>query len=147
MRSDPSYVMYPWWPVDGDAWIHPVDVAAGRALIPGLRVFAHAGRQGDYHVLRYGDRVVRVLPALWMPLRGDGLLVGDLVEVRSRGGRNRPRIGRIREMVWNPHAGCIEYQLQRRGLRSSRRYTADDLQSANPIQPREQVVVAESEEE
>lgn len=132
MRQHADYVMYPWWPVDGNAWIHPEDVPLARRLIPGRRIFRVCGQRGAFYLLAYGSLRLRVRPAMWLPLRGDGLNVGDQVEVRSRRGRRRPRLGVIREMLWNPYRGRIEYKLERRGMQLASSFTVEDLQVIDP---------------
>ena|SRR5437868_310319 len=127
MRTEPAYRVYPWWPEDGNDWVHPEDVRLVRRMIPSPRVFRYVGREGSYLVLTYGKHRLRVKPTLRQALAGDGFNVGDQVEVCSRMGKNRPIVATIRDMLWNPGRGVIQYRLRRRGMVLERRYTADDL--------------------
>jgi hypothetical protein len=58
---------------------------------------------------------------------GDGLRIGDTVEVLSRDGKNTPRRGTIRAMIWHVKNGRIDYYLQEGSHKLSKRYQADDL--------------------
>ena len=127
MRCPVQYVVCPWWPEGGDAWVHPDDAAMARQMIPGWRVFRVAGKEGPYRVLRYGTRVLRVQPTMWVPVRGNGLEVGQWVQIRSRLGKNRPGVGRIGEMVWNRRDRTIDYMVYRQDMLGRRKYRAEDL--------------------
>jgi len=127
MRAEPPYRVYPWWPENGDAWVHPDDVRLTRRLIPSTRVFRSAGREGQYLVLTYGQLRIRVKPTLRHAVPGDGFKLGDQVEVCSKLGKNRPLVATIREMRWNARQGVIHYRLSRRGMTLARYYTAGDL--------------------
>lgn len=127
MRSELPYCVFPRWPQDDDAWIHPDDVPLVRRLIPGTRVFRRAGQEGAYFVLRYGKLRLRVRAAMHLALRGDGLDVGDLVEVCSQVGKNRALVATIGDMHWSARYGTIEYRLRRRAMTLARRYHAGDL--------------------
>jgi hypothetical protein len=133
LRGPVQYIVYPRWPVDGDAWLHPADVATARRMLPGWRVFRVAGVEGPYRVLCYGHVRLRVQPALWLPVRGEGLQVGDWVEVRARLGKNWPGIGTVDEMLWNRHDHAVDYLIRRRGLLPAHRYRFEDLQLAAPL--------------
>ncbi|HEY1597962.1 MAG TPA: hypothetical protein VGG64_00060 [Pirellulales bacterium] len=127
MRSEPPYRVYPWWPEDGNAWIHPDDVRLARRLIPSNRVFRRVGREGPYLVLSYGKLRLRVKPTLRQAIDGDGFDLGDTVEVCSLVGKNRPLVATIRDMHWNARSRAIQYRLCRRNMTLARRYMAEDL--------------------
>ena len=126
-RHEPEYALFARWPEDGDAWIHPDDVDQVKRLIPSRRIFRKEAMEGRFQVFRYGAIRFRVLPALHETLRGEGLDVGDRIEVRSRMGKNRPLIGRIREMRWNPRYRRIEYFVRHVDQPIPRWYSAADL--------------------
>lgn len=132
MKTDPQYGYYPWWPENGDDWLHPEDVELARRLIPSQRVFRREGQQGPYAVLRYGDLQLRVRPTLWQEVQPEGYELGDWVEVLSRVRQNTPRTGVIREMLWDPRNGCLRYQLLENNQRIEDFYTADDLRHVEP---------------
>lgn len=127
LRAPAQYVVYPRWPEDGDAWLHPADASAARRVIPGWRVLCVTDVEGPYRILCYGKLRLRARPALWLPVRGDGLQVGDWVEVCARLGKNWPGIGTIVEMLWNRRDQSIDYLVRRRGLRPGHRYRFEDL--------------------
>lgn len=135
LKTDPKYGIYPWWPEDGNAWLHPDDVHAARRMIPSERVFCRDGSEGEYIVLHYGDVRLRVRRTLWLEVPWEGYNVGDWVEVMARGSKNEFRTGRIREMLWNAHAGVIHYQIEQAGSKVETLYTADDLRPVEPTQP------------
>ena len=47
LKMDPQFGYFPWWPEDGDGWVHPEDVAIARSLIPSERVFCRDGEAGE----------------------------------------------------------------------------------------------------
>jgi hypothetical protein len=111
LKTDPKYGHYPWWPQDGDDWVHPEDVALARAMIPSPRVWRREGEQGEYVVLQYGDVRLRVKRTLWVETPHEGYDIGDWVEVRPRGMTNDPVTGQVRELHWDAHAGVLRYYL------------------------------------
>lgn len=132
MRREPKYGTYPWWPENGDDWIHPEDVELARRLIPSARVFRRDGEQGPFVVLHYGAIKLRVLRTLWQEVPEAGFDFGDWVEVLSRGHRNTPRTGTIREIVWNSASRDIGYQILENGQPVSKLYSAADLRRVEP---------------
>lgn len=139
LKTDPKYGYYPWWPEDGDDWIHPEDVERAKGLIPSGRVFRRDGEERDMIVLHYGTERLRVSRTLWREVESEGLEVGDLVEVMPRGMQNAPRTGVVREMVWDDDAGGIRYQITEAGVPLEALYTRDDLQPVTPREDRTEV--------
>jgi hypothetical protein len=127
LKTDPKYGHYPWWPVDGDDWVHPEDVALARSMIPSERVFRRDGGQGDYLLMHYGEVTLRVRRTLWQEVEPEGFEIGDWVEVRTRGLQNEPRTGTIAEMLWDKHAGELRYQIVENDQLIESRYSRDDL--------------------
>src|SRR4051812_38298051 len=109
LKTDPKYGCFPWWPEDGNDWIHPDDVAQARSMIPSGRIFRRESSDGDYLIMRYGQIMLRVQRTLWQEVEPEGFELGDWVEVLSRGMRNEPHTGVIREMLWNDQAHSIHY--------------------------------------
>jgi hypothetical protein len=141
LKTDPKYGFYPWWPEDGDDWLHPEDVDLARSLIPSPRVFRRDGQQDPFVVLHYGDLRLRVKRTLWQEVPPEGFEVGDWVEVLSRGQKNTPRTGVIREMHWEPRAHTLRYQIYEAGQPIAKTYSAEDLRHVEPRADREEVVV------
>jgi hypothetical protein len=135
LKTDPKYGTYPWWPEDGDAWLHPEDVPLARAMIPSERVFRRDGNEGPYVVMHYGDVRLRVRRTLWLAVPGEGYDVGDWVEVMSKGSKNEFRTGRIREMLWHAKSQSIRYQIEQAGLPIEMLFAADDLRPVEPTRP------------
>jgi hypothetical protein len=135
LKTDPKYGYFPWWPEEGEAWIHPDDVATARAMIPSGRIFRRDGRSGSFMLLRYGDATLRIRPTLWQEVEPEGFEIGDWVEVRTRGLANEPRTGIIAEIAWDDHAGEIRYQLVENGQPIEARYACDDLKHVDPTPP------------
>jgi hypothetical protein len=133
LKTDPKYGYFPWWPEDGDDWVHPDDVAMARDMIPSGRIFRRDGSEGDYVVLHYGDVRLRVRRTLWQEVEPEGLELGEWVEVLTRGMRNDPRTGSIREMLWDGHEQQIRYQLIENGQLIEQHYARDDLQKVEPV--------------
>jgi hypothetical protein len=139
LKTEPKYGHFPWWPQNGNDWIHHQDVKLARRLIPSPRIFRREGTQAPYIVLTYGDIRLRLLRTLWQEVHWDGFDMGNWVEVLSRGMHNTPLTGRIHEMLWDEHDRCIQYQLQEtgklqeNGLLPNKHYTAIDLRHVEPI--------------
>jgi hypothetical protein len=132
LKTDPKYGYFPWWPEDGEGWIHPDDVAVARLLIPSGRIFRRNGRDGALVVLHYGAVTLRVRPTLWQEVEPEGFEIGDWVEVLTRGLKNEPRTGTIAEMLWDDHADAIRYQIVENGQRIETLYSRDDLRHVEP---------------
>jgi len=135
LKTDPKYGFYPWWPEDGDDWVHPEDVPTARSTIPGPRVFRRDGERGDYVVLHYGELRLRVKPTLWQEVPWEGFDIGDWVEVLSRGLLNTPRTGVIREMHWEPRGHSMRYFIEENGVPIPNPYAVEDLRHVEPTSP------------
>jgi hypothetical protein len=133
LKTDPKYGCFLRWPQDGNDWLHPDDVALARTLIPSDRVFCRDGTEGDFHRFYYGDITFRAQPALWQEVQHEGLNIGDWVEVLSRGMRNEPRVGVIREMLWNQRERAIRYQIMENDVPIADLYAREDLQHIDPV--------------
>jgi hypothetical protein len=132
MKTDPKYGHYPWWPENGDEWLHPEDVALARQTIPGARVFRRDGEQGDFIILHYGDLRLRVKRTLWQEVDSEGFEIGDWVEVLSRSRRNTPHTGFIREMRWSTTKRCLQYNITEADQPIPNDYVAEDLRHVEP---------------
>ena len=64
-------------------------------------------------MLHYGDVQLRVMPALWVVVEGEGIEMGDWVEVLSRMQKNEYRIAKVCEMVWDERQNAIRYQVEK----------------------------------
>ena len=135
LKTDPKYGFYPWWPEDGDDWVHPEDVATARGTIPSPRVFRRDGEHGPFVTLHYGQLRLRVKPTMWQEIPWEGYDVGDWVEVLSRGQKNTPRTGVIREMEWEPRSRSMRYYIDEAGSPVPNAYAAEDLRRVEPVLP------------
>lgn len=133
LKTEPKYGCFPWWPEDGDAWIHPDDVAQARLMIPSERIFRREGTQGGYLLLHYGELTLRVRPTLWQEVLPTTFEIGDWVEVLSRGMRNEPRTGIIRERLWDEPSRGVRYQISENGVPINDRYADEDLIHIEPV--------------
>jgi hypothetical protein len=127
LKTDPKYGYFPWWPEDGNDWVHPNDVDLARSMIPSGRVFRRDGTDGQYVLLHFGDVTLRVRRTLWQEVPFEGFELGEWVEVLSRGMRNEPRTGQIREMLWDERARGIRYMIAENGVPIEQPYSRDDL--------------------
>ena len=132
MNLEPRYGYYPWWPEDGDDWLHPDDVKVARQMIPSQQVFRREGEEEPFVLLFYGDVKIRVLRTLWKEVDGEGFELGDMVEVLSRMQQNEPRTGTIREMLWDERARGLRYQLLDNGQPIAKFYSSEDLRHVEP---------------
>ncbi len=134
LKTDPKYGCFPWWPEDGNDWVHPEDVAAARAMIPSGRVFRRDGTEGDYLLMHYGDTTLRVRRTLWQEVEPEGFEIGDWVEVLSRGMRNEPRTGIIRDVLWDARSDRLYYLISENGVPINEQYLHDDLEHVEPTE-------------
>ena len=132
LKTDPKYGYFPWWPEDGNDWLHPDDVAKARRMIPSGSVFRREGASGEFHLLHYGEVTLRARPALWQEVRPEGFEIGDWVEVLTRGMRNEARTGRIREIRWDEQVEAIRYQISENGQPIADGYGYNDLRHLEP---------------
>ena len=132
LNVEPRYGYYPWWPEDGDDWLHPEDVELARRMIPSRRVFRRQGEQGPFVVMTYGAVKLRVLRTLWKEINSEGFELGDWVEVLSLMKQNEPRTGTIREMLWDERARRLRYQLLENGLPIPNFYSSEDFRHVEP---------------
>jgi len=148
-REEPRYGYFPWWPEDGDAWLHPEDVELARTLIPSDRVFRRERTDSEeYDRLIYGDLTLRVKHALWKEVRGEGYEIGQWVEVLSRGMQNTPQTAIIREIHWDSKQRALRYQVRHNDDLVPNFYTAEDLRPVEPTpEAVEPVVIEPSGEE
>jgi hypothetical protein len=135
LKVDPKYGCFPWWPEDGNDWVHPDDVALARSIIPSGRIFRRDHSDGEYLLMRYGDVTLRVRRTLWQEIEPEGFELGDWVEVLSRGLRNEPRTGVIREMLWDARSNVIRYFIAENEVPINDPYTRDDLRHVQPTEP------------
>ena len=143
LKTDPKYGYYPWWPENGDQWVHPEDVELARRVIPSPRIWRRDGMQGECIVLTYGNLTLRLFRTLWKEVTWEGFNVGDLVEVRTRGMQNEHRTGTICEMHWDDHTGVIHYQISEGDelIENPTQYTVDDLKHVVATDPRVEIRV------
>lgn len=146
LKTDPRYGHYPWWPEDGDAWLHPEDVALARRTIPSPRVWRTDGRiantSGDpFIVLQYGGDRLRVRPRLWQEVPRPAFEIGDLVEVLPHGMQNDPVTGRVREVLWDDGKNRVTYQLDVADRLVETAYIETDLKPVEQTKPHPMVRV------
>lgn len=147
LKTDPKYGHYPWWPEDGDSWVHPEDVATARSMIPSPRVWRRDGREGDFVVMRYGATSIRVRRTLWVETPHEGLEIGDLVEVIPEGIHSHAETGRVRDVHWDAHAGGLRYLLQHAdGAPIDHAFGAQELKHVERPQPREEARIEPSDD-
>lgn len=132
LKEEPRYGYYPWWPEDGNDWLHPEDVELARQLIPSQRVFRRDGTSGQFLILHYGELKLRVLRTLWKEVDCEGFEIDDWVEVLSRGHRNTPRTATIREMHWDNKQRALTYLVQENDKPIAKQYYAEDLRHVEP---------------
>ena len=70
----------PRWREDGFGFIHPADVNTATQLFPSERVLRRFSFDGTYYHCDYGAIQFRLRPCLWLPVRAEGIDVGDEVE-------------------------------------------------------------------
>ncbi len=132
LKRPPVYGVYRWWPVNGEAWIHPFDIGIVKRLVPGNRVMRREDLDETWLRVSYGPIRFRVKSTIWYEVAYEGFDIGDYVEIKSRMGRAEPYVGQIRDMFWNHRYRHIEYFLYRSETPQVRPYQADDMALLDP---------------
>lgn len=122
----PDYGTFARTPEDGTHWIHPEDVAVVQGLIPGERVFCRFRYEPPYYHYRYGEIRFRLRPCMWLPLRYEGIDIGDQVETIGVGMQQELFVSTVTEMLYGQHEQRIRYRLARTP-RSDQLYHAEQL--------------------
>jgi hypothetical protein len=122
----PDYGVFLRSPADGSDWIHPDDHGLVDAMVPSKRVFCRFRYETGYYHFRYGQIAFRLRPCLWLPVRGEGLDIGDRVETTGLGLSQELFVSEITGMVFDDSAGAIRYQLARTPI-SGKLYSAEHL--------------------
>ena len=142
------YGVFLWWPHEGTQWIHPDDIELCEQLIPSSRIFLCERLNAEFSRYVYGELSIRLRPSMWLEIEVDGYHIGDRVEIRSQMGKRRPRIATIEEMLFNRHAGRIEYYLRVNENRLERPLFFEDVQPAfnldEPMSLRQRALVDRS---
>lgn len=153
LKDEPKYGHYPWWPPheggeDGNAWVHPDDVALARESIPSPRIWRRTtADEPGYLLLSYGPLKIRVKRTLWCEVHLEGLgeedwfKIGDWVEVKPQAMKNDPHTGVIREMLWDETVNEIRYQIEVAGVLHEKLYPAHDFKHIEPTKPQEWIEI------
>lgn len=152
LKTDPRYGHFPWWPEDGDDWVHPEDVQLARRTIPSDRVWrldepgAKRG-EGGFVTLSYGDDRLRVRPRLWQLTPKPKFWIGELVEVLPHGMQNDPVTGHVRDITWDESSKEIHYQLDVTDRVVEANFTAADLKPVHPTSGEEELRIEPPEDD
>ncbi|TWU49721.1 hypothetical protein [Rubripirellula reticaptiva] len=123
----PDYGCIPRWPVDGDAFIHPDDVAIATKCFPSERVLRRDRFDDVYYHYSYGKIRFRLLPCMWLKVKPDGIDIGDEVETIGVGMERELFVGVVWGMHYVRRKGRILYRLRRGDNVIPRLYSADQL--------------------
>ena len=136
MKPEPRYGYFPRWPENTDDWIHPDDIELAKRCIHSNRIWRREGEAPPFVVLHHGEIRLRVRPTLWSEIKGEGIEIGDWVEVLSRMQTNEYRIARICEMVWDERQHAICYTVENHAGQSIPTiYYLADLRPVKAISP------------
>jgi len=139
LRMRPHHGVFLWWPADPNLWAHPDDTETIAKFVPGQRIFQrdvsrdYSDRELGFVVYQYGDIRFRAKSILWREVEPGVFRRGDLVEVKSRFGKTRPKIAQVAEILWDRHSRIVQYVLVSRGMEIGRKYSADELRPAKPL--------------
>jgi hypothetical protein len=139
LKMLPQYGVFLWWPAEPNLWAHPNDFETIREFVPGHRIFRrdvsadYSDRELGFVVYEYGNVRFRAKPILWREIRPEVFRPGDFVEVKSRSGKTRPRIGRISEILWDRHSRRTEYVITCRNIPLARKFHSEELRPAIPL--------------
>jgi hypothetical protein len=123
----PDYGCFLRWPENGQAFIHPEDVATVTRLIPSPRVIKRRAFDGTFYHFQYGKLHFRLRPAMWLPIRSEGIEIGDRVETTGMGLERERFVAEVWGMYYVQRKGCILYRLRRAQQVVPKLYPLDQL--------------------
>jgi hypothetical protein len=141
VRTLPRHGVFFRWPEQPvEDWIHPDDMEVAAGMLPGGRIFQlaecedEADRKNGYSVISYGDTSIRVLPAMWLPVKDAGYKVGDRVEVLAKNRTKQPFIGTLAEVTYNPVTRRTEYRIEVRSMILKKKYFEEDFRPCRRLE-------------
>jgi hypothetical protein len=123
----PDYGCIPRWPQDGQAFIHPDDVAIATRCFPSERVLRRERFDGVYYHYNYGKLRFRLRPSMWLRVKSDGIDIGDTVETTGAALERDLFIAQVWGMYYVRRKGCILYRLRRGETTIPHLFVASDL--------------------
>lgn len=123
----PDYGCIPRWPQDGQAFIHPDDVAIATRCFPSERVLRRERFDGVYYHYSYGPHRFRLRPSMWLTVKPDGIDIGDSVETIGVAMERDLFVAEIWGMYYVQRKGCILYRLKRGDTTVPNLYPASHL--------------------
>ena len=123
----PDYGCIARWPENGAGFIHPADVPAATQLFPSHRVFRRNLFDGTYYHCTYGGTRFRLRPCLWLPIRPDGIDIGDEVETTGVGMTRELFVATVADMFFTRRKRCIQYRLRKCDSTIPTLFAASDL--------------------
>ncbi len=128
MRPElPDYGAFLRWPGDGSAWIYPDDRAIVMRMIPGERVFRRHRFDGNYYHYQYGETRFRLQPCMWLPIPGEGVDIGDLVETIGFALERELFVGTVLEALFVEGEGRVLYRIDNGGAIEDRLYSREEF--------------------
>ncbi len=122
----PDYGIFPRVPADGTDWIHPDDIDLIQGQIPSDKIFCRYRYEDGYYHFRFGATRFRLRPCLWLPVKIEGIEIGDRVETIGVGLQIEGIVTEVIGMHYRTRERQIVYRLANNPL-SERLYTADQL--------------------
>lgn len=123
----PDFGCFLRWPENGQSFIHPDDIGTVTRLIPSPRVLQRHAFDGTHYHYRYGKLRFRLRPAMWLPVRSEGIEIGDQVETKGLGLERDRFVATIWGMYYVQRKGCILYRLRRGEQIVTKLYPRDQL--------------------
>jgi hypothetical protein len=123
----PDFGCFLRWPENGQGFIHPDDVATVTRVVPSPRVLKRISFDGVYYHYVYGGLRFRLRPAMWLPVRTEGIEIDDQVETKGVGLEREQFVATVWGMYYVQRKGCILYRLRRGEQVVPRLYPADHL--------------------
>ena len=123
----PDYGIIARWPQDGQAFIHPDDVAVATRCFPSERVLRRDHFDGVYYHYSYGDLRFRLRPSMWLTVKSEGIDIGDQVETTGIGLERELFVAQVWGMYYVQRKGCILYRLRRGDTKVPHLYSVGQL--------------------
>ena len=123
----PDYGYISRWPEDGQAFIHPEDIAGATRCFPSHRILRRESFDGTHYHYRYGTTTFRLCPVMWIKVAYEGIDIGDRIETIGLGFEQDRFVAEVCGMHFIRRKGRIAYRLRRGEQQVPHLFTAEKM--------------------